>query len=142
MARTTSCSSSSLSLGRSTATVVLRRGFCDCGERILYLTSHSDANPGRKFWRCKNWKSPTECGFFLWDDETVFDAAHRRTVIELTKTLHELGEMKKKVDDSKKDLDEMKIKAEELKMKNDKVHRKLEKEIWKKNMAIVCLVLS
>ncbi|XP_057433180.1 uncharacterized protein At4g04775-like [Lotus japonicus] len=134
--------STSASGGRSSAAAVMRRGFCDCGERVLYLTSHSDANPGRKFWKCRNWKSPPECGFFLWDDEYAFEGANTRAVVELTRTLRELDVMKNKLEESKKTLEECKMNLEDLRRKNDKVQRKLEYEMMKKNMAIVCVILS
>lgn len=28
---------------------------CKCGEELLLLTSKTATNPGRVFWRCKNW---------------------------------------------------------------------------------------
>ncbi|KAJ1377118.1 Zinc finger, GRF-type, partial [Sesbania bispinosa] len=43
---TTSRSSSSLSRPRKS---------CRCGEQLLLLTSKTSNNPGRPFWRCRNW---------------------------------------------------------------------------------------
>lgn len=78
--------SASASGGRSSAAAVMRRGFCDCGERVLYLTSHSDANPGRKFWRCRNWKVCNQSSFntcivlFLVDTFLDFICSHHLSV--------------------------------------------------------------
>ncbi|KAJ1440783.1 Zinc finger, GRF-type [Sesbania bispinosa] len=45
------------------------RRYCKCGDEILILTSGSARNPGRKFFRCPNWKKEGSCNFFQWVDE-------------------------------------------------------------------------
>ncbi|XP_057440317.1 uncharacterized protein LOC130732240 [Lotus japonicus] len=95
---------------------MVQRGVCECGERLLYLTSHTDINPERNFWRCRNWKLPNNCGFFLWDDEAGLDGAQRYYVVQLMKTLQELEESKKKLEDRKRRVEEMKKKNVNLYM--------------------------
>lgn len=34
---------------RPLVVAIVRHGYCVCGEKILFLTSQIDANPGRKF---------------------------------------------------------------------------------------------
>ncbi|KAJ1419511.1 Zinc finger, GRF-type [Sesbania bispinosa] len=45
------------------------RRLCGCGDEIVTLTYGSAKNPGRKFFRCPNWKNPSSCNFFQWIDE-------------------------------------------------------------------------
>ncbi|KAF7808515.1 uncharacterized protein G2W53_035258 [Senna tora] len=53
----------------------VRRGrHCFCGERAIILTSRTQENPGRRFWRCKNFKSADDCDFFDWIDLPSTDA--------------------------------------------------------------------
>ncbi|KAJ1400283.1 Zinc finger, GRF-type [Sesbania bispinosa] len=42
---------------------------CGCGDEIVTLTTGSVKNPGRKFFRCPNWKNKGSCNFFQWLDE-------------------------------------------------------------------------
>ncbi|KAJ1398548.1 Zinc finger, GRF-type [Sesbania bispinosa] len=42
---------------------------CKCGEELLLLISKTATNPGRVFWRCKNWDKSNSCNFFQWADE-------------------------------------------------------------------------
>ncbi|KAJ1375566.1 Zinc finger, GRF-type [Sesbania bispinosa] len=37
-----------------------RRTLCDCGEDLVLMTSKTVRNPGKKFWRCPNWKADEE----------------------------------------------------------------------------------
>ncbi|KAI5430920.1 hypothetical protein KIW84_035167 [Lathyrus oleraceus] len=39
---------------------------CGCNETMKLLVSKSIENPGRKFWKCRNYMNG--CGLFLWDD--------------------------------------------------------------------------
>ncbi|KAJ1396976.1 Zinc finger, GRF-type [Sesbania bispinosa] len=48
---------------------VSRRRLCLCGDEIVTLTSGTGKNPGRKFFRCPNWKNPSSCNFFQSIDE-------------------------------------------------------------------------
>ncbi|KAF7802840.1 uncharacterized protein G2W53_041951 [Senna tora] len=53
----------------------IRRGrHCFCGERAIILTSRTQENPGRRFWRCKNFKSADDCDIFDWIDLPSMDA--------------------------------------------------------------------
>ncbi|KAJ1437339.1 hypothetical protein SESBI_03666 [Sesbania bispinosa] len=44
-----SCSNSSASSSHCRAKT------CNCGDELLLLTSKTSSNPGRVFWRCRNW---------------------------------------------------------------------------------------
>ncbi|XP_057451838.1 uncharacterized protein At4g04775-like [Lotus japonicus] len=105
-------------------------GICECGELILYLTSHTSINPGRKFWRCRNFKTAKDCGFFLWDDnlDGQGQCDQRQQEVELLKTMLELEDLKRKHD-------ELSRKFEESKKKNNKLQRKLDCETMKNNVA-------
>ncbi|XP_057442918.1 uncharacterized protein At4g04775-like [Lotus japonicus] len=117
-------------------------GICACGELIVYLTSHTSENPGRHFWRCRNFKTPKDCGFFLWDDEVVVQSSGREGVVDMLRT---------ELEESKKKLDELKMKLEDTKMKLEDTKGKLEEsknKIWKldcemlnKNMAFVAILI-
>ncbi|KAI5383677.1 70-kilodalton heat shock protein [Lathyrus oleraceus] len=39
---------------------------CGCNETMKLFVSKSIENPGRKFWKCRNYMNG--CGLFLWDD--------------------------------------------------------------------------
>ncbi|KAJ1421592.1 Zinc finger, GRF-type [Sesbania bispinosa] len=45
---------------------------CRCGQDVLVLTSNSLKNPGRRFFRCPNWKTTDSCRFFQWVDEEIY----------------------------------------------------------------------
>ncbi|KAJ1438727.1 Zinc finger, GRF-type [Sesbania bispinosa] len=109
-----SCNSSasslqSLSLGRR----------CDCGKEVVLLTSKTHDNPGRLFWRCRNWAARDTCNYFQWVDEEDPDygvnvgAIHR-----------------------------MEQEMEELKRKNVKLQKKLTTERVKGNLKCCLLVVS
>ncbi|CAN1139757.1 hypothetical protein LINPERHAP2_LOCUS11468 [Linum perenne] len=46
---------------------------CHCGLKASRRISHTAANPGRKFFGCRNYKSKIEngCGYFDWVDDKV-----------------------------------------------------------------------
>ncbi|KAJ1384465.1 Zinc finger, GRF-type [Sesbania bispinosa] len=46
---------------------------CDCGDDLILMTSKTVSNPGKKFWRCPNWKNNMSCDFFQWVDEEWLD---------------------------------------------------------------------
>ncbi|KAJ1418266.1 Zinc finger, GRF-type [Sesbania bispinosa] len=48
---------------------------CKCGEQLLLLTSKTSNNPGRVFWRCRNWARKNSCNFFRWADEELSQEA-------------------------------------------------------------------
>ncbi|XP_057791580.1 uncharacterized protein LOC131008643 [Salvia miltiorrhiza] len=53
--------------------------FCTCefeGKRLKasIMTSWTEENPGRRFYRCRNWKSKN-CGYFDWIDEPITERA-------------------------------------------------------------------
>ncbi|KAJ1404147.1 Zinc finger, GRF-type [Sesbania bispinosa] len=50
---------------------VSSKRYCKCGDEIVILTSGSVRNPGRKFFRCPNWKTPHTCNLSQWVDEDV-----------------------------------------------------------------------
>ncbi|KAJ1395292.1 Zinc finger, GRF-type [Sesbania bispinosa] len=45
------------------------RRLCGCGDEIVTWTFGSVKNPGRKFYRCPNWKNKDSRQFFQWVDE-------------------------------------------------------------------------
>ncbi|CAN1217639.1 hypothetical protein LINPERPRIM_LOCUS1079 [Linum perenne] len=46
---------------------------CHCGVKASRRISHTAANPGRKFFDCRNYKSKavSGCGYFDWVDDKV-----------------------------------------------------------------------
>ncbi|CAN1192921.1 hypothetical protein LINPERPRIM_LOCUS21514 [Linum perenne] len=46
---------------------------CHCGVKASRRISHTAANPGRKFFGCRNYKSKDNngCGYFEWLDDVV-----------------------------------------------------------------------
>ncbi|CAN1163029.1 hypothetical protein LINPERHAP2_LOCUS24802, partial [Linum perenne] len=46
---------------------------CHCGIKASRRISHTSANPGRKFFGCRNYKSKADngCGYFKWLDDKV-----------------------------------------------------------------------
>ncbi|CAN1161865.1 hypothetical protein LINPERPRIM_LOCUS1490 [Linum perenne] len=46
---------------------------CHCGLKASRRISHTAANPGRKFFGCRNYKSKAEngCGYFDWVDDKI-----------------------------------------------------------------------
>ncbi|CAN1128653.1 hypothetical protein LINPERHAP2_LOCUS4764 [Linum perenne] len=46
---------------------------CHCGLKASRRISHTAANPGRKFFDCRNYKSKADngCGYFDWVDDKV-----------------------------------------------------------------------
>ncbi|CAN1787229.1 hypothetical protein LINPERHAP1_LOCUS17558, partial [Linum perenne] len=46
---------------------------CHCGLKASRRISHTAANPGRKFFGCRNYKSKADngCGYFDWVDDKV-----------------------------------------------------------------------
>ncbi|XP_057443918.1 uncharacterized protein At4g04775-like [Lotus japonicus] len=113
-------------------------GICACGELIVYLTSHTNDNPGRHFWRCRNFKTPRDCGFFLWDDEVGLGSA-RQGGIDALKT--ELEDSKKKLEELKTKFEDTNRKLEESKNKISKLQRKLDCEMMNKNLAFSTIVV-
>ncbi|KAJ1386165.1 Zinc finger, GRF-type [Sesbania bispinosa] len=80
-------SSSSLSRGRR----------CGCGEKLLFLTSQSDKNPGRPFWRCPLWNTQGSCNFFQWADGEVSDETNMRNEQALEDLLLKNTKLKSKL---------------------------------------------
>ncbi|XP_057443786.1 uncharacterized protein At4g04775-like [Lotus japonicus] len=125
-------------------------GICACGELIVYLTSHTSENPGRHFWRCRNFKTPKDCGFFLWDEDVEVQSSGTQHVVDMVRTelkdsKNKLDELKKKLEDTKMKFEDTKMKLEESKNKISKLQRKLDCELLNKKMtfaAILSFVLA
>ncbi|KAH6770935.1 hypothetical protein C2S52_015738 [Perilla frutescens var. hirtella] len=99
-------SSSSTSYGKSQSSN-LRKGskLCDCGIPEVMKTSWIDANPGRRFYSCRNYSPPNEriskrgCNHFRWFDvEPMNDRANevintlkmeKRQLLKENKQLHQ-----------------------------------------------------
>lgn len=155
MRRPTTSSTSATGSRASSLNALPPGGTCECGELILHLTSHTPKNPGRRFWRCRNFEvnhtplplhgsvlpriqwcddflfdlqTSKDCGFFLWDDFVQGQGAERQPDLELLKIMHELEDLKRKHD-------ELSRKLEESKKKNNKLQRKLDCETMKNNVA-------
>eukprot|EP00268_Persea_americana_P050504 TRINITY_DN5493_c0_g1_i1.p2 TRINITY_DN5493_c0_g1~~TRINITY_DN5493_c0_g1_i1.p2 ORF type:complete len:127 (+),score=20.91 TRINITY_DN5493_c0_g1_i1:806-1186(+) len=64
---------------------------CPCGEMIC-LTSCTNSNPNRKFWRCPNWKDKKGCGRFIWKDEVDHDKNVAALMEDMKKTMDNLSE--------------------------------------------------
>ncbi|XP_057419990.1 uncharacterized protein At4g04775-like [Lotus japonicus] len=120
--RSGSKSSSSIAVRRT----IIRRGRCNCGDLVVYLTSHTDINPNRNFWRCRHFLRPNDCGFFLWDDESGLDGAERQNVIEGVKTFEELEDMKRRLAERQMELEATKRKWEDTLTKLEDMKTKLE----------------
>ncbi|KAJ1402365.1 Zinc finger, GRF-type [Sesbania bispinosa] len=96
-----------------------RRNVCRCGEDVLLMTSNTESNPGKKFWRCRNWKRKSCCGYFAWaDEETVEGGRNEDSVEGFT------------------------VEIMELKMKLAKVQRKLSNERKSRKWFIAVLGFS
>lgn len=56
---------------------------CNCGQRALRMTSNTNKNPGRTFYRCAFWNNEMSCGFFEWEDALPADStiSHDRRLI-------------------------------------------------------------
>ena len=107
-------------------------GLCHCGQRLNIFTSRTQSNPGRDFWRCRNWNTPNDCGLFLWDDDDVREMQKKVKVqeyemealkkevedmkIEVEDRKNEVDYLKKVVEDSKNEVELMKMKVEDMKM--------------------------
>ncbi|XP_057431964.1 uncharacterized protein At4g04775-like [Lotus japonicus] len=121
-------------------------GICACGELIVYLTSHTPENPGRHFWRCRNFKTPRDCGFFLWDEDAGVQSSGTQRVVDMLRTELEdskdkLDELKKKLEDTKMKFEDTKMKLEESKNKISKLQRKLDCELLNKKMAFAAILI-
>jgi hypothetical protein len=42
---------------------------CRCELPMVIYISNTSANPGRRFWKCRNWMKKKTCGLLVWDDE-------------------------------------------------------------------------
>ncbi|XP_057426299.1 uncharacterized protein At4g04775-like [Lotus japonicus] len=125
--RSSARSSSSFSVRRR----MIRNGKCFCGDRVVFLTSHTGINPNRDFWRCRHFLKPNDCGFFLWDDEAGLEAYERQNLLKLVKISDELADMKRILEDTKRELEETKNKLVDS-------NKKLED---RKNLTILTCVL-
>ncbi|KAJ1433872.1 Zinc finger, GRF-type [Sesbania bispinosa] len=62
-----------MSSSKTSSSFPSRRTLCDCGEDLVLMTSNIVSNPGKKFWRCPNWKNTFSRVFFQWADEELLD---------------------------------------------------------------------
>ncbi|KAF7813272.1 uncharacterized protein G2W53_034248 [Senna tora] len=77
----------------------VRRGrFCFCGERAIILTSRTDENPGRRFWRCRKYQTANDCDFFDWfeqDGKDIVIGRLRMKIATLNGTVTRLKKLNK-----------------------------------------------
>ncbi|KAJ1419528.1 Zinc finger, GRF-type [Sesbania bispinosa] len=104
----------------SSSSSTSRRLLCGCGEEVCLLRSNSDKNPGRFFWRCRNWDKEMTCNYFRWAD-------------------HEKTEKSSSLDEAEASVQR---EANELKKKVMKLQRKLWVERLKVKAAICVVILS
>ncbi|XP_070003937.1 uncharacterized protein [Nicotiana sylvestris] len=97
---------------------------CDCGLIALHLTAWTDANAGRRFYKCPR-PEVSSCDFWEWHDEEL----PRRAVIVIKELKTSLGvimverdKLKKKVDEMEDAInverDDLRKKAEEMELVN------------------------
>ncbi|KAJ1425924.1 hypothetical protein SESBI_10650 [Sesbania bispinosa] len=64
----------------SSSSSISRRSSCACGDELILMKSNSTRNPGRMFWRCRNWdciydyldlQKEVTYNFFRWADDSV-----------------------------------------------------------------------
>ncbi|XP_057426459.1 uncharacterized protein At1g43920, Chloroplastic-like [Lotus japonicus] len=120
--------SSSASASRSSSVAMGRRRICKCMENLVLLTSHSEDNPDRKFWRCTNWHNAKDCGHFKWadeEDEADLEAALRHLELQLVKIT----------------LQEEQIKPKIAKLEKKLVQQRFQKKVVMVFAALSCLVV-
>ncbi|CAN1182577.1 hypothetical protein LINPERHAP2_LOCUS36048 [Linum perenne] len=80
---------------------------CHCRIKASRRISHTDANPGRKFFGCPRYVSKADpgCGFFVWYDVGIAAAAEKQHLVRLVDFLqkrvleleHENNDLRKRV---------------------------------------------
>ncbi|KAF9587008.1 hypothetical protein IFM89_039766 [Coptis chinensis] len=46
------------------------RHICECGYQAVVKISHTERNPGRKLWGCRNYGNEPFCEYFVWVDQS------------------------------------------------------------------------
>ncbi|KAF7838481.1 uncharacterized protein G2W53_006963 [Senna tora] len=68
------------------------------GERAIILTSRTDENPGRRFWRCRKYQTANDCDFFDWfeqDGKDIVIGRLRMKIATLNGTVTRLKKLNK-----------------------------------------------
>ncbi|KAH7856176.1 hypothetical protein Vadar_033592 [Vaccinium darrowii] len=104
---------------------------CGCGVRAPVRTSHSYANPGRRFQGCVNYQDPMGCKFFKWVDPQTCP----RGLVYGRHLLNKIGQMEKRDEDLKRLLEVAEMDKEKLMKKIDKLSR-MNEALRKKNEAL------
>ncbi|KAJ1395012.1 Zinc finger, GRF-type [Sesbania bispinosa] len=97
----------------SSSSSISRRSSCACGVEVVLMKSNTAANPGRMFWRCRNWDKEVSCKFFRWADGSVSEQLV--SIEEWQVMVHEHEEQKRKI---------------------HKLQKKLSSEKWKVKVAV------
>ncbi|KAI4305223.1 hypothetical protein L6164_028604 [Bauhinia variegata] len=76
------------SSGHQSSTQKYRAGMSSapiCGHKkdAKLLTSRSERNPGKKFWRCPHYLTDDDCNFFQWADEPSCERCKKLTRVNL-----------------------------------------------------------
>ncbi|CAN1165744.1 hypothetical protein LINPERHAP2_LOCUS26325 [Linum perenne] len=78
---------------------------CHCRMKASRRISHTDANPGRKFFGCPRYVSKVHpgCGFFVWYDVGIAAAAEKQQLVRLIEFLQtRVLELEQQNDDLRK----------------------------------------
>ncbi|KAJ1382044.1 Zinc finger, GRF-type [Sesbania bispinosa] len=59
----------------SSASSMSRSKVCGCGDELIRIKSRTLNNPGRMFWRCRNWDKVDGCNYFRWADDEIVEQA-------------------------------------------------------------------
>ncbi|KAK1577794.1 hypothetical protein Q3G72_004815 [Acer saccharum] len=62
---------------------------CLCGRRARLCTSWTNANPGRRFWGCSNFRGDVNCGYFRWHDPPICERS-KQIIPGLLRRIQEL----------------------------------------------------
>ncbi|XP_058208161.1 uncharacterized protein LOC131321174 [Rhododendron vialii] len=91
---------------------------CKCGIPSPIRTSKAEANWGRRFLGCVNYKLPNGCGFFYWIDS---ESDMEKQMLQADKK-----NMEREISDLRRDNQVLRKKVEELTRENGKLRKKLQ----------------
>ncbi|CAI0446072.1 unnamed protein product [Linum tenue] len=73
----------------SRSTMAAASPLCRCAVPAVLRTSWTDANPGRRFFGCANYRGANACNYFRWIDPPLKDNI-KRLVLALHKRIREV----------------------------------------------------
>ncbi|CAE5962586.1 unnamed protein product [Arabidopsis arenosa] len=125
LSETSGTSSSSAGMTRTTMPPD-QRVLCDCDKPAMISQAWTDANPGRRFYRCgAAWRSV--CDFFQWRDLEKPHGWQKSALLEARDVIRSQKEAIKLLQEAKKE--ETKTEADIAKQEGESSKEKLEKEI-------------